>query len=190
MAMSQARFKQIYSGLSSQAAKVYDHVPIEEEWSASEIATALTRANIGMAFNVISGCLNSLKQAGLIAENKAGCWRREKVRAPYQKRTLADLGLEIKREAAKAAGPAPTLPNPTVTPKEPEMTKPEESLVDRLGSLAQMIAATAERHQGEMRDLANLVSDMAIEVQAQEERFEKDLGQWRQMQALLKGMTS
>lgn len=234
--MSQARFKQIMSGMNSAAQKVYDAVPCEDPINSNHITTLLRNQGVGLAPNIVLGCLNTLKNAGLVSETREG-WLREKVRKPYVRKGLEDLDREIKDAVAKSltvppeamgprttppttppvaphpampAGPvimttkappcathapkdaapaAPAAPVTTTPPQEETMqmsAPPKMELVDVIGNLAQEIAATADRHQREMRALANLVSDMAIEVQAQDERHAADTAKLHQLRTLLK----
>jgi uncharacterized membrane protein YccC len=172
--MSEARFSQIISGQTAIAQKVYEHVPLQEHWSVKEVYAAASKSGMVIDAGVLHGCLRALTDCGLLRENRLG-FKREGVRKKVE---LSNL-----KEAIQA--------QPQTQETKP-MPKPQDtgaSAVDTLGNLAQRLAALAQRHQQEMKELADLVSDAAIEVQAQFERHEADvadLGKLRQLKDLLK----
>lgn len=179
--MSAKRFDQLMTSITVTARKVYDCVPMVEYWAPAAIHSELHRQGVGIAVSAVQGCLESLRQTGLIKETRAG-FKRVPVR---EKLGLADL-----KEALPAA-PAPTsTPNPEqkAPPMTPVTHKPAKSVVDILSDLSQQVAATTLRHQQEMKALADLIADAAIDVQAELEKKDADLSKWHQMQALLKGL--
>lgn len=185
MAMSEARFKQLAGGMTDAAMKVYACVPMVEFWSTQQVLSEMIRKGQTLGHSAVCGCLDSLVRAGIVKEVR-GTFCREKLRAAPVK-ALAD----IKTITVPEPAPAAPTPQPAALPKEEPMsvsTKTPISVVDTLGHLAQRLNAMALRHKEEMLDLANLVSDAAIEVQAKLEHNDADLVKLRQLQALLKGM--
>jgi hypothetical protein len=81
MALSIARQRVLLSSQTAVAKKVFELVPIQEAWTAQEIQGALQRATrSSMDFRLLGGCLNTLKDAGLVAEPKPGHFERVKLR--------------------------------------------------------------------------------------------------------------
>jgi hypothetical protein len=79
MALSIARQRVLLSSQTAVAKKVFELVPIQEAWTAQEIQGALQRATrSSMDFRLLGGCLNTLKEAGLVAEPKPGHFERVK----------------------------------------------------------------------------------------------------------------
>jgi len=59
--MNQQKFEQIYRGLTVQAKKVYDSIPMVEAWSPAMVMQDLHRRNQSMGdMHVVLGCVNSL----------------------------------------------------------------------------------------------------------------------------------
>lgn len=178
--MSEARFKQIMSGMNTPAQKVYDDVPIGEAWTAQQIYKAANMTR-NVSFEIVRGCLDVLANAGLVHQTVDSFQR-----APIRERTdkpklaLADL------KSAMQPNPPNKKESSVSTPKP--VPKETVNVVDTLGRLAQHLVATALRHQQEMRELADLISDAAVEVQAGVEKSEEDLAKYRQLQDLLKGI--
>jgi hypothetical protein len=175
--MSDARFRQLLSGLTIVARKVYSCVPKQEEWSIVEIMGEVTRQNMNMTHSSVAGCLDSLCRSGLIKESK-NRFSQVPVREP--KKSLSDLKDII------TIPPEPTMSLPT--PPMPRVSPPrtEPNLVEQITALSQQIAAMSVRHQQELSEIANLVSDMAIEVQADQERRVADVSQLRKLRDVLK----
>lgn len=170
--MSAPRLKQLMSGLTATATRVYDVVPHDEDWTAKQIFGELARQGRNMDFTIVQGCLDSLRQSGLINETKGG-FRREPVRRRAAR--LQDLDQLMKD-------------TPMPEPRKDTAPPVEDNLIDKLGALSQRVAALGERHRTELRDLAQEIADTAIEVQVKLEQYEGDLTKFRQFQALLKGL--
>jgi hypothetical protein len=197
MAMSHKRHQQILSSVTAAALKVYDAVPLAEHWSATQILRELTRNGRSVSPDHVSGCLDSLRRTGLIKENRDG-FCREAVK-PEPMKDLASLAefINVDDEPAPAT-PKPVIP--AVIKEEPVMQKPVEmqpvpskkpakkSVVDLIADLGQQLAAIAKRQQGELAAIADLIADVAVDVQAELEEKDAGLGQLRQLQALLKNI--
>lgn len=75
--MNAAKMKQVESGLTGIARKVLDAVPINDAWQSHTIANEIKRMT-GSApeSKMVNGCLESLKNSGLVREPKRGMWIR------------------------------------------------------------------------------------------------------------------
>lgn len=166
--MSHARFLQIHSGQTSVAKKVYEAVPILEAWSVGQVNAALQRSGVVIAFRDVAGCLNTLKNSGLINEPKTGEFIREGVRQPKTPKVKEP---EMKPEAPRAV---------ITTGQHPITTNP----IDKLENLAQRIMQVSQMVKG----IADDLSDAAIDIQHQFEGKEEDLKKFKQLQELLKGI--
>lgn len=216
--MSQKRFDQVWSGISSAARKVYEEVPHVTPMDHKKIAAALLRGGTNMDIDIIRGCLKALVQAGLVTEGRDG-YKREGIRkAP--KKVVKDLG-DLKTAMQAEAVPAPPLAAPAAPP-EPAPSTPvprapltlpktlpsqkeimnQETVVDHIGNLSQRIIGASLRHKNDLLDLIHRqqqeiaelgkeVADAAIEVQAQFEAGAADvadLAKLRQLAALLQDL--
>lgn len=173
--MSETRYRAVSSGLSSIARKVYDATPISEAWTMAKIMSELMRIGTPVTHKVVGGCLSTLISAGLVTEPERGVF----VRAPIrQTKTAQDP--EIKTVAAIAA------PQPIT--KEPELpaptTKPAQNPIDKLSALS----ARVEMFACQIKELANDITSVAIEIEEQTANDKADLEKLRQLQNILKGL--
>lgn len=186
--MSVKRHAQLMSSITSAAGKVYECVPMQTHWPVGMVHAELLRRGVNMAHQSAAGCLDSLVRIGLIKETRDGF-----IRVPLREK----LGLT---DLKSVITPRPE-PEPVPETKEAPMTShvttlntsapaAQKSVVDILGALAQQIAATTLRHQQELKALADLIADAAIEVQAELEKKDADLAKWNQLQVLLKGVAA
>lgn len=159
-------------GQTGIAQKVYECVPMQEPWASFQVLAALRNMTGSTPdTRIVSGCLASLVDAGLI--KKVG-------RDQYQRIVVARLDAREK-----------------TTTKEPQMaeavqsveTKPAElkraaSPLEMLGELATEIVGMAEH----MKRLAARVEDVALAVEQEREVTAKSVEQYRQLKALLKSL--
>lgn len=79
--ISQSKFQVIHRQLSGIAQKVYAAVPCETPWAVSYIHSEMQRLGSSTRdVRVVQGCLNSLKDAGLIQETSKGLFVRAQVK--------------------------------------------------------------------------------------------------------------
>lgn len=114
--MNQGRFKSVLNGLSGVARKVFDSVPISEEWSQPQISMEMQRKH-GAApeRRVMTGCLNNLVEAGIVVEPRPGQFRKIAVSremAPaksladkYEKKGVEEMAVEKKNSETEGLGP-------------------------------------------------------------------------------------
>lgn len=147
--MTPARFEQAIRGQTAAALKVYDATPITEAWGVRQIASELHRLGSSMDFKVISGCLGSLVDSGLIARDSKGAYRRVPV-----------------RERIPAPDPQPQ-PEPMTTK---EVTKPkDEAPSTKLGALAARLRSLAD----ELDDAALAIDEQIEGMQADSRRLKQ-----------------
>ena len=85
MTISAARHTELLSAQSAIARKVFDVVPIQEAWTAQQIGGALQQqTRSSLHFRTLEGCLNTLKEAGLIEEPRRAYFRRIMPREPLK----------------------------------------------------------------------------------------------------------
>lgn len=175
--MNQARFDSLYRGVSDQAKRVYQAVPITEQWTSAQVIAEINRTGRSCEQRVVQGCLASLKESGLIKEPSIGHWIRT----------------EVRTKQLHAITPMKTVPkfNP---PKEEETP-----VANNVQPITQKTDATAlERISGLSAQLAPIISDLqklaadieatAIEIEEQIDKVHKDYAKLKQFQELLKAI--
>lgn len=101
MALSQARFNVVLASQSPAAKKVFEVVPITEAWPSRQVLAALERATrTHMDYRVLEGCLNTLKEAGLVQEPMRGLFQRAKVKPETKKEEPMPQPMEPAKRAA------------------------------------------------------------------------------------------
>ena len=159
--MNQQKFDSIYRGLSEQAKKVYDCIPIADSWSPAQIMGELHRRSVSLGdFRVVMGCVNSMLDAGIVLEVSRGLFKREAIRPKCE--------------------PKEKVINHT---KEAEMPTPTKTIAPQVGALDRL-SSFASR----LRDLANDMENAAIELAGQAERNDAETAKMRQLQAILKSL--
>lgn len=164
--MTPAKQDSLMQGQTGIAKKVYECVPIAEAWSSFQVMAAMRNLTGSTPdTRIVSGCLTSLADAGLI--KKTG-------RDSYQR-----LPVEQKQKAQEKQMAAPAKKTeqqvvPTTTTSPLEM----------LGELATEIVGMAEH----MKRLAARVEDVALAVEQDRESTSKSMEGYRQLKALLKSL--
>lgn len=79
--MNLGRYKSIMMGLSSIARKVYESVPISEEWTVQQIHNEINRKPGATQIDgkTLVGCLNHLVSSGVVREPKTAMFKRTPV---------------------------------------------------------------------------------------------------------------
>jgi len=163
--LSQSRFQQLHKGLSANAKKVYDAVPAQEAWLSQAVHGELMRQGLGIPFNIVEGCLQALRDAGL-AKESAGRWTREPVKP------------------AKEPTPAGT-PMPAVTCALAERPPtPTEALAE--------IAARLRRGAQEMLNLAEELDSVTLALEETLTAEDEDVKRLRKLRDAMKeaGLTA
>lgn len=159
-----ARLQTAERSLNTMARKVLDAVPFIEGWPKHSIASEMRRQRgTAPSIDVVHGCLEHLRDVGLVKLTGAGLYQRVQARA------------------------ALTLAVPAAEPEEPKMTTttaqkpPKASPTDRLAGVAQSLrrAATA------LNDAADEIEDVALEYESSIAAVNGDVEKLRQLQAIL-----
>lgn len=79
--MNLGRYKSIMNGLSSIAKKVYESVPISEEWTIQQIHNEINRKPGATQIDgkTLVGCLNHLVSSGVVREPRTAMFKRTPV---------------------------------------------------------------------------------------------------------------
>ena len=85
MGMTATRIRILENQQTGVAKKVYGAVPINEAWPSKSIVAELTRQGQVRDFSIIEGCLNTLKEVGLIKEMSPGHFQRVKPKPTVEK---------------------------------------------------------------------------------------------------------
>lgn len=162
--ISETKYKERIRNLSSIATKVFSAVPISEPWSMSRIFAEMRRAGgTTRDERIVCGCLNSLKEAGLIEEPEPSIFIRCKVR-PSKSESESELVVE---------------------PKEKEPTPMPSPIVKQPRAPLAILSELATR----CKSLADAIETAALEIDEYVAAKDVDAGKLKQLQALLKGLT-
>ena len=162
MGMTATRIRILENQQTGVAKKVYGAVPINEAWPSKAIVAELTRQGQVRDFSIIEGCLNTLKEVGLIKEMSPGHFQRVKP----------------KPTAEKEAEPMPT---PLKPPTKSEPTEPMDRLVaigTKLRSLSKMLF-----------ELADDIDEATLAFEEKASGNDEELAKLRQLKGLLKSLS-
>lgn len=178
--LSAADRDRILKGQSSAARKVLECVPIEVSWTSKEIAREMGRRQQAMDFTILEGCLNTLKESGLVKEATRGQFSQ----SPVRRRAITVItpfnGM-TKEESASILNPV--LPATAMQDINAAKPKAKTSTIDRLEELAMKVTALSS----EMAEVSIALQDAIIEVQAELEAQNDDSERLKQLRALLSG---
>ena len=161
MGMTTTRIRILENRQTGVAKKVYGAVPINEAWPSKSIVSELTRQGQIRDFSIIEGCLNTLKEVGLIKEVSPGHFQRVK----------------SKPTAEKEAEPMTTKPlNPVAPPTEP---------MDRLAAIGARLRSLSKT----FLDLADDIEDVALACVEKVLGNDEELAKLRQLKGLLKSLS-
>lgn len=159
--MTPAQLQSHINGLSGVAKKVYEVVPIQEAWPARQIHATLseiTRSTMDM--HVFRGCLNALKESGLIRETGQESYRKIEVK---QKKEV-----EMQKPALKVL---------TVS-KQIELGKETDDPISILSGLSSRLRALAEDIDSAAISIADGIAENT-----------ENLGKLKQLQSILKSLS-
>jgi len=166
-AMNAARLAELENGITAAAKKVLDVVPITEAWAGKQIHLELTRQGRSVDRSHVDGCLQSLKERGLVREPDVGMWIRVSAK-PKPKPNLSSV---------------PPV-NPSIMAQADAAEKAATDPLDRLAALAQSLRDLSKM----ANNLANEIEAAALDVDARIQAASADGAKLRQLQALLKGL--
>ena len=163
MGMTATRIRILENQQTGVAKKVYGAVPINEAWPSKAIVMELTRQGQVRDFSIIEGCLNTLKEVGLIKEMSPGHFQRVKP----------------KPIAEKEAEPMSTKPlNP---PTKSEPTEP----VDRLAAIGTKLRGLSQM----FLELADDIDEAALAFEEKTSGNDEELAKLRQLKNVLKSLS-
>ena len=163
MGMTATRIRILENQQTGVAKKVYGAVPINEAWPSKSIVSELTRQGQIRDFSIIEGCLNTLKEVGLIKEVSPGHFQRVK----------------SKPTAEKEAEPMTTKPlNP------PTKSEPAEP-VDRLAAIGTKLRGLSQT----FLELADDIDEAALAFEEKTSGNDEELAKLRQLKNVLKSLS-
>ena len=163
MGMTATRIRILENQQTGVAKKVYGAVPINEAWPSKQIVMELSRQGQVRDFSIIEGCLNTLKEVGLIRETAPGYFQRVKPKPTVE----------------KEAEPMTTKPLNQPTKSEP--TEP----VDRLAAIGTKLRGLSQM----FLELADDIDEAALAFEEKTSGNDEELAKLRQLQTLLKSLS-
>ena len=163
MAMTAARIRILENQQTGIAKKVYGAVPINEAWPSKSIVAELTRQGQVRDFSVIGGCLNTLKEIGLIKEVTPGHFQRIKPKPTVEK--------EVE-------------PMAVTPPKPPAKGEPVEP-VDRLAAIGTKLRGLSQM----FLELADDIDEATLAFEEKASGNDEELAKLRQLKGLLKSLS-
>jgi hypothetical protein len=163
MALTATRLRILENQQTGVAKKVYGAVPIAEAWPSKAIVMELTRQGQVRDFSIIEGCLNTLKEIGLIKEPSPGHFQRVKPKAE----------------------PMSTKPlNPVIPPNSSIKPEPVEP-VDRLAAIGTKLRGLSQM----FIDLADDIDEAALAFEEKASGNDEELAKLRQLKNVLKSLS-
>ncbi len=163
MGMTTTRIRILENQQTGITKKVYGAVPINEAWPSRQIVTELSRQGQVRDFSIIEGCLNTLKEAGLIREVAPGHFQR----------------IKPKPTAEKEAEPMTTKPlNP------PAKSEPAEP-VDRLAAIGTKLRGLSQM----FLELADDIDEATLAFEEKASGNDEELAKLRQLKNVLKSLS-
>lgn len=163
--MTPSRQTMLIDSLTGIARRVFDAVPIAEEWSAARISGEVSRVTGSRPdFNIVKGCLNSLCESKLVVEKQRGLFTRAKT-------TKLKEAIEVPK------------PQEAPTPAPPPETHTADPLVK-----AEQMSAAVRRMASDLLAIAKEIEDLALNVEQRIAEVERDVEKMRQLQSLLKSI--
>lgn len=173
--MTPAKIASLLQGHTSIARKLFEFVPIAEEWTEFQIASEMRRVT-GSApdLKVARGCLRDLADSGLIRRRNDQFRRAHAPEKPQQK--------ESEMPAAKAVT---TMQLKPAVKHEPQAAP---SPIEILGDIAGSIVALSKSVAGQLQQLASRVEEAAIQIEQGQEANAANLQKLKQLQQLLRSL--
>ena len=169
MGMTATRIRILENQQTGVAKKVYGAVPINEAWPSKSIVTELTRQGQVRDFSIIEGCLNTLKEVGLIREVAPGHFQRIKPKPTVEK--------EVELMTTKPL-------NPVIPPNSStkgESTEP----VDRLAAIGTKLRGLSQM----FLELADDIDEATLAFEEKASGNDEELAKLRQLKGLLKSLS-
>ena len=163
MGMTATRIRILENQQTGVAKKVYGAVPINEAWPSKSIVAELTRQGQVRDFPIVEGCLNTLKEVGLIRETAPGHFQRVKPKPTTEKE-------------AEPMTTAPSKPSAKSEPTEP---------VDRLAAIGTKLRSMSKL----FLELADDIDEATLAFEEKASGNDEELAKLRQLKGLLKSLS-
>lgn len=163
MGMTATRIRILENQQTGIAKKVYGAVPINEAWPSKSIVAELTRQGQVRDFSIIEGCLNTLKEVGLIKETAPGHFQRVKPKPTVEKEA------------------EPMATTPLKPPAKSEPTEP----VDRLAAIGTKLRGLSQM----FLELADDIDEATLAFEEKASGNDEELAKLRQLKGLLKSLS-
>ncbi len=163
MGMTATRIRILESQQTGVAKKVYGAVPINEAWPSRQIVMELSRQGQVRDFSIIEGCLNTLKEVGLIREVAPGHFQRVKPKPTVEKEA------------------EPMTTKPLTTPTKSEPAEP----VDRLAAIGTKLRGLSQT----FLELADDIDEAALAFEEKTSGNDEELAKLRQLKNVLKSLS-
>lgn len=169
--MTPEKHRRILSAQTVIAQKIFHVVPMQEAWTASQIATALARTgSTRPEMKILEGCLDTLKDAGIVKEKERGLWQQITPREPIT------LPPEVK---------SPTIPLLPATEAAIKFVSTEqaapESPAESLGDIAERLRMKGQH----LIKIADEIDSAALMFEERIETAEAKLTRFNALKALL-----
>lgn len=164
--MTPAKQEILMQGQTGVAKKVYECVPNNEPWTSFQVITAMRNLTGSTPDNrIVSGCLVSLVDSGLVKKSGRDQFQRIAVDAKQKNQEPVMAKAEFKLE---------------VVSETKTQGAPLEVLSDLVGEIAAMASS--------LQRLAARVEDVALAVEHEREGNAAAVSKLKQLQELLKGI--
>ena len=163
MGMTATRIRILENQQTGVAKKVYGAVPINEAWPSKSIVAELARQGQVRDFSIVQGCLNTLKEVGLIKEMAPGYFQRVKPKPTVE----------------KEAEPMTTKPL-----NQPTKSEPAEP-VDRLAAIGTKLRDLSKM----FLELADDIDEATLAFEEKASGNDEELAKLRQLKGLLKSLS-
>lgn len=204
--LTQSKVKRALQNQSNIALRVYDCTPIQDTWEAYQILRAVKEANGGNTpeLRIVSGCLNDLKEAGLLKESPRGFYRRTPVKptAETGEDDLLDQLDAPEIATTTAALPATSVVVSTPTVKDEIMTPVSSNvhpiaigsqevqtvvpadMVDKMANITAQCRTMAQN----LLSLMDQVDDMALQLEAKRVEVNRKEGEIQALKNALRAL--
>lgn len=193
--MSPAKIASLLQGQTSIARKLFEFVPIAEEWTEFQIAHEMRRVT-GSApdLKVTRGCLRDLADSGLIRRRNDHFRRAQAQEKPQNysealinriRSSQAQEKTQQKESEMPAAKAVTTL---SIKPSQPKGEKRADSPIEILGDIAGSIVALGKSMAEQLHQLASRVEEAALQIEQGQEANAANLQKLKQLQQLLRSL--